>query len=390
MIYGIIYKITNALCGLSYVGQTVNLKRRIYQHRTGDQFIDKAIQRDGWENFTLDILAVCNSKEELNEKEVFYIAYYNCKFPNGYNLTDGGEGLPGESNPFYGRHHTEETKAILREKNLGRNCGEDHYFYGQHHTLERCLVFSEKHRGETPYKNLLKEMERLQLTYTALAERMGLTQPALSMKIRDKLSFTEKDAENLVIIFDRPIEYLLQRDDGLPTILTSRAGEKNPFFGKHHTGENRTKFSKMNRGESPYKNLLKEMDELHITYRGLTILMGVSIVNISRKMRGERNFTAKDIAKLVEIFGCPAEYLMARDDGIVVTPSNRGKTPFKNLAKELDKRNMTYTALGKILGVTHQTISDKMHGKKRFTEKDWAKLSEILNCPVEYLMQRDE
>ena len=357
MIYGIIYKITNALCGLSYVGQTVNLKRRIYQHRTGDQFIDTAIQRDGWENFTLDILAVCNSKEELNEKEVFYIAYYNCKFPNGYNLTDGGE------------------------------CN---FFCGQHHTLENCLVLSVKHRGETPYKNLLKEMKRLHLTYSALAERMGLTQPALSMKIRDMRMFTEKDAENLVKIFDRPIEYLLQRDDGLPTILTSRAGEKNPFFGKHHTGENRTKFSKMNRGESPYKNLLKEMDELNITYTSLTVLLGISQANISRKMLGERKFTAKDIAKLVEIFGCPAEYLMARDDGIVVTPSNRGKTPFKNLAKELEKRNMTYTALGKLMGLSHQSISEKMHGKKRFTEKDWAKLSEILNCPVEYLMQRDE
>ncbi|MBQ3336035.1 MAG: helix-turn-helix domain-containing protein [Selenomonadaceae bacterium] len=385
MAYGIIYKITNVLDDMAYVGQTVNLKRRIYQHRTGDQFVDKAIQRDGWENFALDIVAVCNSKEELNEKEVFYIAYFNCKFPNGYNLTDGGEGLPGESNPFYGRHHTEETKAILREKNRNNK-----NFLGKHHTLENCLVLSEKHRGESPYKNLLIEMERLQLTYSALAERMGLTQPALSMKMRDMRFFTEKDAEKLVEIFNRPIEYLLQRDDGLPTILTSRAGEKNPFFGKHHTGENLTKFSKMNRGETPYKNLLKVMDELHLTYTSLAILLGISQANFSRKILGVRNFTAKDIDKLVEILGCPAEYLMARDDGVAVKTSNRGKTPFKNLAKELDKRKMTYTALGKLMGLSHQSISEKMHGKKRFTEAEWAKLSEILNCPVEYLMQRDE
>ncbi|MBR0261502.1 MAG: hypothetical protein IJQ85_06870 [Selenomonadaceae bacterium] len=36
--------------------------------------------------------------------------------------------------------------------------------------------------------------------------------------------------------------------------------------------------------------------------------------NLSRKMRGKIKFTAKDIAKLVEIFGKPAEYLMARAD----------------------------------------------------------------------------
>lgn len=54
--------------------------------------------------------------------------------------------------------------------------------------------------------------------------------------------------------------------------------------------------------------------ERRFSYSMLAKLMGLSMVNISRKMRNERNFTAKDIAKLVEIFGLPAEYLMARED----------------------------------------------------------------------------
>lgn len=39
-----------------------------------------------------------------------------------------------------------------------------------------------------------------------------------------------------------------------------------------------------------------------------------SLMSVFLKMRGKYNFTAKDIAKLVEIFGKSPEYLMARDD----------------------------------------------------------------------------
>ena len=31
----------------------------------------------------------------------------------------------GEGNPFYGRHHTEETKKILREKHIGTSASEE-------------------------------------------------------------------------------------------------------------------------------------------------------------------------------------------------------------------------------------------------------------------------
>ena len=108
-------------------------------------------------------------------------------------------------------------------------------------------------------------------------------------------------------------------------------------------------------------------------------------------MRGERNFTRKDIAKLVEIFGLPAEYLLARDDGVVVTTSNRGKTLYKNLFNEMQKRKMTYTELGKLLGYfSHQSISDKMQGRRKFTAEDIAKLVEIFGLPAEYLMARTD
>ena len=106
-------------------------------------------------------------------------------------------------------------------------------------------------------------------------------------------------------------------------------------------------------------------------------------------MRGISNFKAVEVIKLVEFFSLPAEYLMARDDGQIFSPSK--DSPFKNLLMELDKRKITYRELAKLLGFKSETtVSAKMHGRQNFTKKDIAKLVEIFGKPAEYLMQRDE
>ena len=51
--------------------------------------IHSAMRELGRENFYLEILEECK-QEELNEREIFWIAYYN-SFKNGYNGTSGGQ-----------------------------------------------------------------------------------------------------------------------------------------------------------------------------------------------------------------------------------------------------------------------------------------------------------
>lgn len=357
MAYGVIYKITNKLNGKIYIGQTTDLERRIWQHRHGDQYIDCAIKKYEWENFKVEIIAECESKEELNEREVFFIDFFDCKAPNGYNLTDGGESS---------------------------------YWFGKNMPEDACLRMADVKRADTHFKNLLAATIERKFSYGKLAERMGTSQASLSMKMRDLRQFSQEDVDKLVEIFELPAEYLFERDDGKPLVLASRSGENNPFFGKHHTGETRMEFAMNNRGDTHYKNLRTEMDKRQISYSGLAELLGISQANFSRKMTDVRKFTNKDIAKLVEIFGMPAEYLLARDDGLDAMPTNRGKSPYKNLLQEIINQKLTYTALGELLGLSHQSVSEKMHGKKNFTTKDWAKLSEILGKPIEYLMARDD
>ena len=87
----IIYKITNNINGKAYIGQTVQpFKRRLSQHRENRKsLISLAIKKYGWENFTAEILEECHTSEELDERERYYIAFFNTVTPNGYNLTDG-------------------------------------------------------------------------------------------------------------------------------------------------------------------------------------------------------------------------------------------------------------------------------------------------------------
>lgn len=80
-----IYKITNKLNGKSYIGQSIHCDKRIEEHCRGKkQFIDETIQLEGKENFTFELLEECD-KNQLSEREDYYIAKYNTMFPNGYN-----------------------------------------------------------------------------------------------------------------------------------------------------------------------------------------------------------------------------------------------------------------------------------------------------------------
>ena len=89
--FGIVYLITNLLDGKKYVGQTTRtLEERFSEHSEADSLLGRAIQRDGAENFSREVLAECETPEELDTQERFYIKKLDCKHPHGYNGTDGG------------------------------------------------------------------------------------------------------------------------------------------------------------------------------------------------------------------------------------------------------------------------------------------------------------
>lgn len=91
-----IYKITNLSTKQSYIGQSINVQDRIKQHIKCGLGIDashtnmlyNSMQKYGVWNFAFELIEQC-SKEQLNEREKFYISLYQTdKF--GYNMTQGG------------------------------------------------------------------------------------------------------------------------------------------------------------------------------------------------------------------------------------------------------------------------------------------------------------
>ena len=147
-----IYIITNMVNNKIYIGQTITtIEQRFKEHcrpSKNSTLIDKAINKYGKENFKVEFLCETNSLDELNKLEIFYIKEYNAMDRNvGYNLCIGGNNtkgyrhrkdsrekmskfrmgiFAGNKNPFYGKHHSDETKKKLSDLHKGKKLSEEH------------------------------------------------------------------------------------------------------------------------------------------------------------------------------------------------------------------------------------------------------------------------
>lgn len=93
---GFIYLITNNVNNKKYVGQTIgSIQERWNQHLRatrdkGSRHLYDAIKKYGYQSFSIQILEEVPNNQ-LNERECYWISYYN-SFKKGYNMTSGGEG----------------------------------------------------------------------------------------------------------------------------------------------------------------------------------------------------------------------------------------------------------------------------------------------------------
>lgn len=90
-----IYKITNQITKECYIGQSIDVAKRFKDHAKcgldidrpqGNKLYQSMLEYNLW-NFSFELLEEC-PKEQLNEKEKFYISLYDsCNY--GYNSTTG-------------------------------------------------------------------------------------------------------------------------------------------------------------------------------------------------------------------------------------------------------------------------------------------------------------
>lgn len=90
-----IYKATNKINGKSYIGQTINYKNRLWQHRRcyekEDCKFHDAIKEFGFDNFEWEVIETCERKEEADNLERKYIELFD-SYRNGYNENKGSVG----------------------------------------------------------------------------------------------------------------------------------------------------------------------------------------------------------------------------------------------------------------------------------------------------------
>ena len=128
-----IYCITNNINGKTYIGQRkcpANKTPETDKYMGSGCLIKNSIKKYGLENFSKEILAITEKQENINILEKVFIKLYRDEGKAEYNIADGGDGgnlgeevnkkLRGENNPFYGKHHSEETKQKNRNAHLGK------------------------------------------------------------------------------------------------------------------------------------------------------------------------------------------------------------------------------------------------------------------------------
>jgi group I intron endonuclease len=113
--YGYIYITTNLIDGKRYIGQRKFGKREPYFG--SGKYLKNALKKYGIENFKKEILCECETKEELDVKEKYYIQQYNAtKVNNFYNISPGGDGgsSKGPTSNRFGKPHDDIARMHLR------------------------------------------------------------------------------------------------------------------------------------------------------------------------------------------------------------------------------------------------------------------------------------
>ena len=214
---GYIYLITDTTNNMKYVGQHhYNKEGELDPNYHGSGIIISRIYKERPETLKEEYIKTCYSDSEMNDDEKYYIKLYKTLYPNGYNLSEGGDGvlpseetrrkmseaMSGEKNPFYGRHHSEESKKKISDTHKGLLSGEKHPFYGRHLSEETKRKLSKANKGKH-----------------------------LSVEHKRKIS-------------------------------EATSGEKNPFYGRQHSEESRRKMSGSHKGKPAYNKGIPRSEEV--------------------------------------------------------------------------------------------------------------------------------
>ncbi len=261
-----IYKIINKVNGKFYVGRSKNIKRRFKRHirdldnnRHHSIYLQRAWIKYGKENFELIIIEEIENKEEMIQREQYYIDNFKDELYNSGDLaTDGGDLISNHpnkdeiinkmKNSLVDRYNslTEDER-----KEIYGSPGELNGMYGRNHSEESRKKMS----------NVLKEIYKTQEVVNKGKKLEEIITTERAKEVREHLS----------------------------KLASERTGEKNHFYGKRHSEESRKKMSESRRGKKQpkqYKPVMingKEYESLTSAAKACNITIGAMHNRIKSK-----------------------------------------------------------------------------------------------------------
>ena len=192
-----IYYIKNLINNKIYIGQSVNITKRFNTHKHSlrhnlhnNSHLQSSFNKYGEENFEFGLIKSVKERY-LNKLEKLYIKKYDSTNPTkGYNHATGGNSnsgwiVPQEIRDKMSKAHkgrkpyemTEEIKQNISNALKGRVAwnkgkkfpewsGENHPFYGKHHTEETKQRISETKKGTKLSEETIELQRELRSKYT--------------------------------------------------------------------------------------------------------------------------------------------------------------------------------------------------------------------------------
>ncbi len=276
---GCVYCATNRINGKKYIGKTIgemSVRRKKHENRALQGYMEAfrcALRKYGFNNFQWDVLFESNNEKILNIEEIYYIKEQNTKPPNGYNMTNGGDGLTGitdktrkkMSESHKGKKQTQEqieyrslkireakrknpvtkeTRQKLSEANKGKKC-----------TEETKKKISEANKGkkrteETKFR--ISRSSKGRYLGVSFEERYGEKR---SEEIKDKIrkKLTGRKIENVQRIYS-PLS-----EEHKIKISVALKGKKKPIRSEEH----KRKISESNKGKKCSEETKAKMRKSH-------------------------------------------------------------------------------------------------------------------------------
>ena len=221
-----IYCIENLINGKKYVGQGLNVKKRMIKEHENSCALNGAIKKYGKENFKRYVLVYCEEweLERLEKKCIKIFRSHTSEW--GYNISWGGIA------PMAGRKHSDETIQLMS--------GENNPNYGKPMSSEQKKKISESKLGKP-----LSEKTKKMMSET----RIGMSHSEETKKRMSESSSGENNSMYGILGKDNP-NYGSKRSDESKELMSkirlgiglseetkkrmseSKMGEKNSNFGK--------------------------------------------------------------------------------------------------------------------------------------------------------------